>query len=321
MEEILESIKPVIENAKLVSINNDAIEGLISSVRQEEFHQSEYDSDKFLNDITEESFVGFTLLYNSINFCYWGDPKWTVEINGGSYDGAEALTKALIKAINDGRPLLDPSYLPDMPESDLAEILKGNIEIPLFKERLQLLRELGQIIVREFNNSWVAVVDRGGRDAIGIVKVLVNDMPNIFKDEADYNNHTVKFYKRAQIVPATFAHDFVELGITSIKIKNTDKLTAFADYKVPQILRKLGIFEYSDELADKVDNLTELPAGSPEEVEIRAFTIEAIERVAKEAQKHFPKATPAKMDGILWFRGQKKSPDDKPYHRTRTIWY
>jgi len=36
----------------------------------------------------------------------------------------------------------------------------------------------------------------------------------------------------------------------------------FADYRVPQILRQLGIFEYSEELADKVDREEELPYSS-----------------------------------------------------------
>jgi hypothetical protein len=27
------------------------------------------------------------------------------------------------------------------------------------------------------------------------------------------------------------------------------------------------------------------------------------------------------LDSWLWLEGQKKSPDDKPYHRTKTIYY
>ncbi|OIP24330.1 hypothetical protein AUK11_03560 [bacterium CG2_30_37_16] len=100
-----------------------------------------------------------------------------------------------------------------------------------------------------------------------------------------------------------------------------DKLTAFADYKVPQGLKKFGILEYSPELATKVDSMIEIPKGSDEETEIRANCIWAIELVNKEAKKKFPKSNAASIDKILWFRGQKKLSDDKPYHRTKTIWY
>ncbi len=51
----------------------------------------------------------------------------------------------------------------------------------------------------------------------------------------------------------------------------------FADYRVPQILRHLGIFEYKASLCDKIDNEEELPYSSEEEVEIRAATVIAVE--------------------------------------------
>lgn len=321
MKEILDSIQPVIEQSQFVSIDENAIEALVDSLKEKEFHQQEFDPRDGLDVSSEEELVGFTLIYNAINFCYWGDPKWTISVSGKSYDGAQAMTTALLKAVRDGYSLLDPNYLAELPKKDLESILEGNVEIPLFQERLRLLRSLGRITLDKFGGSWVEVIDEGKRDAIGIVKTLVTYFPGVFKDEAVYRGNTVKFYKRAQIVPATFAHDFEEAGINTLCSSGVEKLTAFADYKVPQILRKLGILKYSDELAQKVDNLIELPAGSEEEIEIRAYTIDAIERITKEARKKFPIANAAKIDGILWFRGQKKSPDDKPYHRTRTIWY
>lgn len=47
----------------------------------------------------------------------------------------------------------------------------------------------------------------------------------------------------------------------------------FADYRVPQILRHVDIFDYSPGLAAKIDQEIELPYSSPEEVEIRAATV------------------------------------------------
>ena len=53
----------------------------------------------------------------------------------------------------------------------------------------------------------------------------------------------------------------------------------FADYRVPQILRHLKIFEYSDHLAKIVDNNIELAYSSTEEIEIRAATVLAVELI------------------------------------------
>ncbi|OGY13780.1 MAG: hypothetical protein A3A58_02185 [Candidatus Blackburnbacteria bacterium RIFCSPLOWO2_01_FULL_41_27] len=175
-------------------------------------------------------------------------------------------------------------------------------------------------MLEQFEGEFSKILDIAENDAVGIVLTLANDFPEVFNDVANHEENEVRFYKRAQLVPGMIS-DLTKMGIVSRRIENLDKLTAFADYKVPQLLRKYGILQYSSQLADKIDNKIEIPAGSKEEVEIRAATIWAVELVTKALKPIFPQATAAKIDGVFWFRGQIKSPNDKPYHRTRTIWY
>ena len=105
------------------------------------------------------------------------------------------------------------------------------------------------------------------------------------------------------------------------ELSNLDKLTAFADYKVPQMLRKFGILEYAPELATKIDSYEEIEAESREEIEIRAVTIWAIEQMKETLMPRFPQITARQLDDHLWSLGQTKSPDDKSYHRAKTIYY
>ena len=100
-----------------------------------------------------------------------------------------------------------------------------------------------------------------------------------------------------------------------------DKLTVYADYKLPQVLRKLGILHYDEELAYRVDSLIPLPAGSRMEVEIRAATVWAGELMRQSLLPKVPGLTAAHIDFWLWEAGQKKDLTDKPYHRTRTTAY
>lgn len=58
----------------------------------------------------------------------------------------------------------------------------------------------------------------------------------------------------------------------------------FADYRVPQTLRLVGIFEYSTKLAELIDTSSdtvvhELPYSSAYEIEIRACTVVAVEMI------------------------------------------
>lgn len=320
MNQVLSSVKVAIGKSRNVHINSSAITEFLKSVSDSDFNDSEFQDETILRDASEEQQIAFSVLYNSINFCYWGEPKWTVTIKESKFDGSAGMLRALKTGIESGFPLLDPKYLANIPENDLQKVLSGNVEIPLFRERLQILRDLGKGVQENFSGSFTAITDKGNNDALEIVKVLVEILPTIFKDETTFFGETVKFYKRAQLVPAHL-DDLSKFGLIGRKISRIDELTAFADYKVPQLLRKFGILEYSDGLANKVDSKIEIPSGSEEEIEIRINTIWAVELITRIAKKKFSQATPAKIDGVFWFRGQVKSPDDKPYHRTRTIWY
>ena len=321
MKTVIDSIIPVIENSKFVHINKQAILDFSNSITEDELKNSAFQEDIFLpKEETEEHQIALAFIFNSINFCYWGEPKWTIEINGKFHDGCMAMMYAIIEAIKNGYDLCNPEYLKNLSENELKKILIGNIEIPLFKERLSLLNELGKIVLEKYNGSFSKIVEMADYNATKLTEILVKDFPNIFNDVENYNGHEIKFYKRAQL---SFTHlsDLNRLGFISKNITGYEDLTAFADYKIPQSLRKFGILEYNEDLSNRVDNKIEIKNGSEEEIEIRANAVFAVELISKELINKFPQAVPANIDRICWFRGQTKSPDDKPYHRTRTIWY
>ena len=105
------------------------------------------------------------------------------------------------------------------------------------------------------------------------------------------------------------------------RFSDLDSLTAFADYKLPQVLRHLGVLRYEDALAKKVDQKTLIVAGSPEEVEIRANTIWAVELIRQELHAMGNPLNAFEIDWILWNLGQYDRHGIKPYHRTITIFY
>lgn len=266
--------------------------------------------------------IDFLGVFNSINFCYWalpGEPKWTVEYQGQQYDGAWAMLACLVRAIeeSEGESILHSSYLANLSADCLANILRGNIEIPLFEERLNILRTLGTVLVRSHNGYFCELIKEAGNNAEAMLDSIIS-LP-YFSDFARYQKWAVLFHKRAQLLVSDIDHLRRVQGLEGLS--DIDQLTAFADYKGPQVLRKKGILVYSDELADKVDNYVLIEAGSPEEVEIRANMIWAIEIMKQKLKPKFPDITSSDIDRLLWLEGQKKSSGDKPYHRTRTIYY
>lgn len=132
------------------------------------------------------------------------------------------------------------------------------------------------------------------------------------------------FYKRAQILvgdlwaaygkPTDPSHPFY--------FNDMQQLTMFADYRVPQILREMGILQYSLELARRIDAREELAFGSEEELEIRAATIVAVEQLQQELQqRHGSQLMVLEVDWLLWQWGECRKDALPPHHRTLTVYY
>ena len=218
-----------------------------------------------------------------VNFCFWSDlgqTRWRVEYDkkNNPQDGWSGLQACFIRALKEGLPVLDANYLSSIKLEDMRHIFRGstNQEIPLIEERWKNLREAGRVLLDKFDGKFINLLEEAGYDAIKIVELVVKYFPS-FLDKSSLNGKEIIFLKRAQIV----ANDLSYLSIDGkkLRIKNLDQLTAFADYKIPQLLRGLSIISYSKELAEKVDSGVHIEKGSREEIEIRSATIWGIELI------------------------------------------
>jgi hypothetical protein len=161
-------------------------------------------------------------------------------------------------------------------------------------------------------------VEAAGHSALDLVRLLADVLPS-FRDSAEYQGKKVFFYKRAQIFVADLFGALQGKGLGFFH--DLDELTAFADYKVPQVLRRLGILRYGKALAQKIDRYALLEAGSGEEIEIRANTIWAVELIRQELCARGKNLKAMEIDWILWNLGQQDAYRTLPYHRTLTIFY
>ena len=100
-----------------------------------------------------------------------------------------------------------------------------------------------------------------------------------------------------------------------------DRLTIFADNLVPHVLRQEGILIYDAELGSRIDAEVCLESGSPEEVEIRAGAVHAVECWVALLREAGVRTSPHELDTLLWTRGQQSEFKAIPRHRTRTTFY
>ncbi|MGO8951713.1 MAG: queuosine 5'-phosphate N-glycosylase/hydrolase [Ktedonobacterales bacterium] len=275
------------------------------------------------SDGTERT-VNFVLVLDALNFCFWGEPgqaRWRISFRGQVLDGYNALAASLSRAVHDGCPIWDAGYLAAMRGEELAQILRPiaeSPEIPLFEERLANVREVGRVLLGRYNGQFATAVDSAGGSAVALVSLVVRDFPS-FRDVTWRQNSMVPFFKRAQICVADLHAAFGGKGYGTFV--DLDELTAFADYKLPQLLRRYGLLIYSTGLAGQVDQLQPLKAGGEEEIEIRSATIWGVEWLRRELARHGMRYPASAIDYRLWSDSQTMTSDTRPYHRTRTIYY
>ena len=154
--------------------------------------------------------------------------------------------------------------------------------------------------------------------AAALVGIVAEALPS-FMDVTTFAGQRLPFFKRAQILVADLAGRFGGRGPGAFR--DLDGLTAFADYKVPQVLRQLGILRYDAVLSDTVARYQPIPAGSRMEVEIRAATVWGCELIRQQLAEEGIARSAMAIDWLLWDTGQRLPGDAAPYHRTRTIFY
>jgi Potential Queuosine, Q, salvage protein family len=196
-------------------------------------------------------------------------------------------------------------------EAELAEWLDQDPEHELIALMTNSLQDLGANVRRLYGGSFAAVVDSVHGSAIELVETLA--AWRSFTDISHYDGRAIPFLKRAQIVAA----DLDRAGVA--EFNDLERLTMFADNLVPHVLRLDGILWFDPELVARIEREELIAHGSPEEVEIRACAVHAVELLAATASDRGANA--AQIDEILWNRGQAPQYKAVPRHRSRSTAY
>ena len=195
----------------------------------------------------------------------------------------------------------------------LASVLGQDPEHRLMAEFAAALRDVGAHVEAEHGGSFASVLDSAGGSAPALADLLAGW--RAFADVSIYEEREVPFFKRAQIAAA----DVARAGLA--ELRDLDRLTGFADNLVPHVLRVDGVLRLEPALSDRIDAGELLVHGSPEEVELRAATVQAIELLAAARAAAGQPLAPAEIDAALWTRGGAPRYKSRPRPRSRNTAY
>ena len=199
--------------------------------------------------------------------------------------------------------------LAEITSKEIAEVLGQDPGHELMELFAWSLNDLGRHVSTEHEGSFTALVQSASGSGVALAKRLGGWA--CFSDTSTYDGLRLPFLKRAQIAAA----DLARAGVA--RFGDLDRLTMFADNLVPHVLRIDEVLRFEPELSRRIEQGELLEHGSPEEVEIRACALHAVELIVA----HRPGSCAADVDQLLWLRGQQPRYKAASRHRSRCTAY
>jgi Potential Queuosine, Q, salvage protein family len=206
---------------------------------------------------------------------------------------------------------LTPARLALLTTAEVARILGQDPDHDLMRLYASSLNDLGAHL--DDAGGVTAVIDAADRSATAFARRLGSW--DCFADSSPYDELTVPFLKRAQIAAA----DLHRAG--SARFTDLDRLTMFADNLVPHVLRLDNVLAFAPGLVTRIEAEQLITHDSPEEVEIRACALHAVELIVAALGQIGVFVTAADVDQLLWNRGQLPRYKAVPRHRSRCTAY
>lgn len=304
----------VIENSRHVTIDSHSLPPLVDRLEQWSSLPWLQEAPVGFEDLDVSHRLAVVLIFNAISFCYWPAPWWDNSwYEGDVRRGSWALLAALRHAIDTGVPILRSEFLRSLTEEELAVVLDGRGRLARLSRRAEILREVGTLQNGDLGHSIVNLLGRVDYDAAALVTSILGHLPS-FKDDAVFDGRSVTFGKRVQLFAADCHRILQASGAHGLH--GFDELTACADYMLPALLVREGVLVYSPELRALVDRQVPLQSGGAYEIEIRAATIVACDRLARLWQR------PAMVvNDALWVKAGEVFSMVPTHHRTWTEAY
>jgi hypothetical protein len=310
----------VAERSQQVRIAHDRIPSYAESLPLERIAQPTLDPAHHFLGVPEET-VAFVVTLDAINFGSGYFPRLRKRPGlSGYFTVATALTERFR-----AHGPYSADELAVLTAEDCAFVFGQSLDDPAVAELMELfaraLNDLGTYLSARWDGSVVKLVEAAGGSADALIRLLA-EMP-FFRDVERYGGRDaeceVPLYKRAQLTAGDLALALANHPLG--QFADVDRLTIFADNLVPHVLRLDGVLEYDEALVARITREELIPAGSPEEVEIRACAVHAVELLAQHLRERGHAVTSAHLDYLLWNRGQEPAYKAVPRHRTRTVYY
>jgi len=316
--DVLGSAQRVSERARFVRIDGEAINRWADRVDPETIRPAPRPPElRFAGPSAEAA--RWVLLVDCLNFCFWSDtePAWAIEYEGKQWRRYLALVAALRRAVAGSASWLTAERWACATAADVEDVFAGRGRIPMFDDRVKVLNETGRVLLARYGGEALHVAETARFDAARIAATVCDEF-DAFRDVHAYQGMQVPILKRAQIFASDLAAGLADNDGPAVT--NIEAITAFADYRIPQMLRHLKILVLADDLESRIENGRPIEASSDEEIELRAGSIWSVELMVRALCTRRHAQHPAWIvDEHLWHHAH--DPEVTIQHHKTITWY
>lgn len=296
-DEVRASCAWVAERARFVRIDASAIEAYADGLR------GAGEPEEPPTPADPEAAAAFAICMNAINF---GSGWWPTISKRPGHSGYATMAAGVEERFAGAGPWT-AEELDAMGVETIAAVVGQDPEHPLMPQFAAALHGVGEHLLAEHGGRYLSVVESA--DSIPALAGILAGWDS-FADASEYEGRRIPFFKRAQLAAA----DLHRAGVAGLP--GIEQLTAFADNLVPHVLRVDGLLELDPGLTTRIEAEELLVHGSPEEIELRACAVHAIELLSTASS-----LIPAEIDGALWNRGRDSRYKSLPRPRSRNTAY
>jgi putative queuosine salvage protein len=258
-----------------------------------------------LADADRETRAALAICANAINF---GSGWWPTIRKRPGLSGFLTMLAGITERF-EARGPWPAEQLISMDAEQIAAVLRQDPGHPLMTQFAAALRDVGTHVLVDHDGNFAAVADAGGDSAVTLVNLLGGW--SAFGDVSTYAGRPIPFFKRAQLAVA----DLQRAAVTDPPDLN--QLTAFADNLIPHVLRVDGILRLDPSLTSRIEDGELIEHESPEEIELRACAVHAVELLAQSVEGQ----AASDIDAALWNRGASPRYKVLPRPRSRNTAY
>jgi hypothetical protein len=294
----------VAAESRFVRIEADAVEEYARTLAEQP--PTEPDPRTQLLEGGREQLAAFAICLDAINF---GSGWWPTIVKRDGLSGYGTIAAGVTDHFRDGGAWTARDLVA-MDAATIAAVVRQDPGHPLMAQFAAALRDVGVHLRDEHGGSFERLVEAAAGSAVALAGRLAEW--EAFADVSLYRGRPVPFFKRAQLAAA----DVDRAGVASFP--DLHRLTAFADNLVPHVLRIDGVLRLDADLERSIEAGALLVHGSPEEVELRAGAVHAIELLVAATGGRL---SAAQIDATLWNRGREPRYKAVPRPRSRNTAY